>query len=247
MYDGPLNAKLVSMPAATGELVAWDPVAQKAAWRVTNPTVEDGGVLATGGNLVFQGRGDGMLVAYRATDGKQLWNFDAGTGIMAPPVTYTVDGAQYLSLMVGWGGAPGLFNAPGGGSVKHGYGRILTFTLNGTATLKAPPYGHKDPPTPAITSNASPKTVHEGGLLFNSNCGPCHGINAVAGPVPDLRYASKEIHQDFENIVLGGSRASAGMPSFKNILNQAQVRAIQAYVIARARESAKPAESRRKQ
>jgi quinohemoprotein ethanol dehydrogenase len=247
MYDGPLNAKLVSMPAATGELVAWDPVAQKAAWRVTNPTVEDGGVLATGGNLVFQGRGDGMLVAYRATDGKQLWNFEAGTGIMAPPVTYTVDGAQYLSLMVGWGGAPGLFNAPGGGSVKHGYGRILTFTLNGTATLKAPPYGHKDPPTPAITSNASPKTVHEGGLLFNSNCGPCHGINAVAGPVPDLRYASKEIHQDFENIVLGGSRASAGMPSFKNILNQAQVRAIQAYVIARARESAKPAESRRKQ
>jgi hypothetical protein len=80
MYDGPLNAKLISMPPATGELVAWDPVAQKAAWRVTNPTVEDGGVLATGGNLVFQGRGDGMLAAYRATDGKQLWMFDAGTG-----------------------------------------------------------------------------------------------------------------------------------------------------------------------
>ncbi len=241
MYDGALNAQLISMPPARGELVAWDPVAQKAAWRVTNPTVEDGGVLATGGNLVFQGRGDGLLVAYRATDGKQLWTFDAGTGIMAPPVTYTVDGAQYLSVMVGWGGAPGLFNAPGEGPVKHGYGRILTFSLNGTATLKAPPYGHKDPPTPAITSNASPKTVHEGNLLFNSNCAPCHGINAVAGPVPDLRYASKEIHDDFENIVLGGSRASAGMPSFKNILNAEQVRAIQAYVVSRARESAKPA------
>ena len=94
---------------------------------------------------------------------------------------------------------------------------------------------------PAITSSASPKTVHEGNLLFNSNCAPCHGINAVAGPVPDLRYASKEIHDDFENIVLGGSRASAGMPSFKNILNAEQVRAIQAYVVSRARESAKPA------
>jgi PQQ-dependent dehydrogenase (methanol/ethanol family) len=206
MYDGPLNAKLISMPPSTGELVAWDPIAQKAAWRVSSPTVENGGVLATGGNLVFQGRGDGMLAAYRATDGKQLWTFDAGTGIMAPPVTYTVDGTQYISVMVGLGGAPGLFNAPGSGPVKYGYGRILTFNLNGTATPKAPPYGHKDPPVPAITTNASPKTVHEGNLLFNSNCAPCHGINAVAGPTPDLRYASKEILQDFENIVLGGSR-----------------------------------------
>ena len=241
MYDGPLNAKLIAMPPATGELVAWDPVAQKAAWRVKNPTVENGGVLATGGNLVFQGRGDGTMVAYRATDGKQLWTFDAGTGIMAPPVTYTVDGTQYLSVMVGWGGAPGVFNAPGSGPVKHGYGRILTFTLNGTATLKAPAYGHKEPPVPAITTKASPKTLHEGNLLFNANCGPCHGINAVAGPVPDLRYASKEVHQDFDNIVLGGSRASAGMPSFKGILNADQVHAIQAYVASRAAESSNPA------
>jgi quinohemoprotein ethanol dehydrogenase len=113
----------------------------------------------------------------------------------------------------------------------------LTFTLNGAATLKAPPYGHKDPPTPAIRTGASPKIVHEGSLLFNGNCAACHGLNAVAGPLPDLRYATKEIHQDFENIVLGGSRASAGMPSFKNILNAEQVRAIQAYVVSRAGES----------
>jgi len=94
---------------------------------------------------------------------------------------------------------------------------------------------------PAITTNASPKTIQEGNLLFNANCGPCHGINAVAGPVPDLRYASKEVHQDFDNIVLGGSRASAGMPSFKNILNAHQVHAIHAYVVSRAAESSKPA------
>jgi quinohemoprotein ethanol dehydrogenase len=78
-------------------------------------------------------------------------------------------------------------------------------------------------------------------LLFNDNCAPCHGINAVAGPLPDLRYLSKEVHQDFENIVLGGTRASAGMPSFRNILNAEQVRTIHAYVIARALESSKPA------
>jgi mono/diheme cytochrome c family protein len=238
MYDGPMGAKLVAQPPASGELLAWDPVNHKAAWRVKNPTVENGGVLATAGNLVFQGRGDGVLAAYRATDGKELWKFDAGTGIMAPPVTYTSEGVQYLTVMAGWGGAPGSFNAPGGGPTKHGYGRILTFALNGTTVLKPPPYGHKDPPpVPAITSTASPKVVHEGNLLFNGNCGACHGINAVAGPNPDLRYSSNEIHDDFENIVLGGSRASAGMPSFKNILNAEQVRAIQAYILSRARES----------
>jgi PQQ-dependent dehydrogenase (methanol/ethanol family) len=246
LYDGPLNAKLASLPRAKGELVAWDPVGQRAAWRVSYPTVEGGGVLSTGGNLVFQGRADGILADYRVTDGAQLWQLDAGTGIIAPPVTYSVNGVQYVSVMAGWGGGPALFNAPGSGPVKPGYGRILTFTLGGTATLKAPAFGHKDPPTPAITTHASPKTVHEGGLLYNSNCAPCHGINAVAGPLPDLRYANKETLEGIEDIVLGGTRASAGMPSFKRILNVAQVKAIQAYIVSRARESAKPAENQHK-
>jgi quinohemoprotein ethanol dehydrogenase len=195
--------------------------------------VEGGGVLATGGNLVFQGRADGILAAYRATDGKQLWTFDAGTGIIAPPVTYLVNGVQYVSVMAGWGGAPALFNAPGSGPVKPGYGRMLTFIVDGTATLKAPAYGHKDPPVPAITAKASPQMVREGGLLFNSQCAGCHGLNAVAGPVPDLRYASKETLEGIEGIVLGGSRASAGMPSFQKILTAKQVQTLQAYIVSR--------------
>jgi quinohemoprotein ethanol dehydrogenase len=245
-YDGPLAAKLGSMPAVKGELVAWDPVNQRAAWRASYLTAEGGGVLATAGNLVFQGRADGILAAYRATDGAQLWQFDAGTGIVAPPVTYSVGGVQYISVMAGWGGASALFNAPGSGPVKPGYGRILTFTLGAAGTLKPPEYGHKNPPTPAVSANASPQIVHEGGLLFNEHCAPCHGVNAIAGPVPDLRYASKEILEGIDEIVLGGARASAGMPSFKQILDAGQVRAIQAYIAARARESAKPAGDQRK-
>jgi PQQ-dependent dehydrogenase (methanol/ethanol family) len=241
LYDGPLSAKLASMPDPTGELVAWDPVAQKAAWRAKSPTVESGGVLATGGNLVFQGRADGVLAAYRATDGKQLWTFDAGTGIMAPPMTYIVDGVQYVSVMAGWGGASGLGNAPGSGRVKPGYGRILTFKLEGTAMLKALPYGHTEPPTPAIAVNAPPKIVHEGSLLYGVHCSLCHGTNVVAGPVPDLRYASKETLERLDEIVLGGERASLGMPSFKKILNADQVHAIRAYIVTRALESAKAA------
>jgi PQQ-dependent dehydrogenase (methanol/ethanol family) len=236
-YDGPLNAKLASLPAPSGALVAWDPVAQRAAWRAPYPVVEGGGVLATGGNLVFQGRADGVLAAYRATDGQQVWQFAAGTGIIAPPVTYLVEGVQYLSVMAGWGGSPALFNAPGSGPVKPGYGRILTFRLGGTATLNAPAFGHTEPPTPAISLNASPKAVHEGGLLFNEHCAPCHGVNAVAGPLPDLRYASKGVHEQLAAIVLGGARQSLGMPSFEKILNAEQVQAIQAYILSRARES----------
>lgn len=242
-YEGPLNAKMDAMPPPKGELVAWDPVAQKAAWRASYPVVEGSGVLTTAGNLVFQGHSDGVLAAYRATDGKQLWTFEAGTGIMAPPVTYRVDGIQYVSVMAGWGGPIGLYNDPTFGPVKPGFGRILTFALGGAATLKAPALGHKDPPAPAITTKASPQAMHEGSLLYDEHCAGCHGSKAVAGPLPDLRYSTKETLEGLEEIVLGGHRASDGMPSFQKILNAGQVRAIQAYIVSRAHESAKPPEN----
>ena len=236
LYDGPLNEKLHKLPPPSGALLAWDPVAQRAAWTANYPVVEGGGALATAGNLVFQGRADGILAGYRATDGNQLWQFDAGTGIGAPPVTYMIDGVQYVSVMAGYGGGGADDTV---GKVKPGYGRILTFALGATATLNAPAYGHKEPPAPAIAMNASPKTIHSGRLLFNEHCAPCHGSNAVAGAMPDLRYAGKQVHDQFEAIVLGGARSSSGMPSFQKILKADQVHAIQAYVLARAAEGAK--------
>ncbi len=233
-YDGPLNAKFDSLPPPTGELLAWDPVKQKAAWRASYPVVEGGGVLATAGNLVLQGRGDGIFAAFRATDGKQLWTFDGGTGIMAPPVTYLINGIQYVSVLAGWGGPSGLFNGPLAGKVKPGYGRLLTFKLGGAAEFKPRPYGHPAPPTPLSGAQISPQLAHQGERIYNSNyCVDCHGWKAIAGPLPDLRYASKETLDDLENILLNGSRASAGMPSFKKLLNREQVRAIRAYLISR--------------
>jgi quinohemoprotein ethanol dehydrogenase len=244
-YEGPLKAKLESMPPPTGALVAWDPVAQRAAWHASYPTAVGGGVLATAGNLVFQGRADGVLAAYRATDGKQLWSFDAGTGIMAPPVTYQIDGVQYVSVLAGWGGPDGLGNDPGWGHVKPGYGRLLTFTIGGNAALKAPVFGHKNPPPmPSVAASTSPQVIHQGELLFAENCSGCHGEKAIAGPMPDLRYASKETLEGIEGIVLGGKRAAMGMPSFQKILKAEQVLAIQAYIVSRARQSAEPAGGR---
>ncbi len=206
-----------------------------------HPVLDGAGVLATGGNLIFQGRADGIFAAYRATDGEPLWRFDAATGIMAPPVTYTVDGVQYVTVLAGWGGAAGLMNTPAGGAAKPGFGRILTFALNGAATLAAPPFGHKDPPVPAITTTQDVPTVHKGLLLFNSHCFTCHGLNAVAGPLPDLRYSSKATLDALESIVLGGARESGGMPSFKKVLTAREVDAIRAYIVSRSQETATPA------
>ena len=239
-YEGPLLAKSQSSPPPTGRLIAWNPVEQREVWRVTFPVVESGGVLATAGNLVFQGRSDGILCAYRATDGKQLWEYNAGTGIMAPPVTYLVGGVQHVTVMAGWGGA-GLINSVGRGPAKAGFGRILTFAVGGTSQLEVPPFGHTGPPAPAIRMNASQGSVREGKFLYASLCYRCHGVDAVAGSgVPDLRYATAQVHQQFAAIVLGGIRESRGMPSFQDLLSPKQVRAIQAYVLSRAAASAAP-------
>jgi len=240
-YEEPVLAKLQASPPTTGNLIAWNPVEQREVWRVSFPVVESGGVLATAGNLVFQGRSDGLLCAYRATDGKKLWEFDAGTGILAPPVTYLVDGAQYLTLMVGWGGANGLINAPGSGPVKRGFGRILTFSLGATAKLEVPPFGHPRPPSPAVHMNASAATIHQGSILYAKYCLFCHGVDAVAGSgIPDLRYTSAETHHQFESIVVDGARAERGMPSFKGALQGEQARAIEAYILSRAEAAANP-------
>jgi PQQ-dependent dehydrogenase (methanol/ethanol family) len=238
-YEGPLMARLLAAPPMTGHLVAWNPVEQKEAWRADMPVVESGGVLATAGNLVFQGRSDGIFCAYRAQDGKKLWQFDAGIGIMAPPVTYLQDGVQYITLMAGWGGAAALVNIPGGGPIKRGYGRVLTFSLGANTKLEVPPFGQTGPPTIPVHMNASPATIREGNILYKRYCFYCHGVGVVSGSgVPDLRYASAETHHQFEAIVLGGARESRGMPSFHDALKPDQVRAIQTYVLSQATTAA---------
>jgi PQQ-dependent dehydrogenase (methanol/ethanol family) len=240
-YEGPLFAKLQAAPAPVGKLIAWNPIEKREVWHVTHPGVESAGVLASAGDIVFQGRSDGIFLAYRATDGKKLWEYDTGTGILAPPVSYMLDGVQYITVMAGWGGDPGIKNFPKWGITKPGFGRILTFALGGSAKLEIPPFGHSGPPKPAIRINASHEAVHEGNILYRTYCYHCHGFNAVAGSLPDLRYATAEVHKQFSSIVLGGARESRGMPSFKDLLNETQVHAIEAYVLSRAEESAHPA------
>ena len=121
---------------------------------------------------------------------------------------------------------------------KAGYGRVLTFAIGGTATLEVPAFGHSGPPVPAMAVDASAETIDEGRALYAWHCFDCHGVEAVAGALPDLRYATLEVHRQFLSIVLGGARQELGMPSFGDLLTEQQARAIQAYVLARAAESA---------
>jgi glucose dehydrogenase len=84
-----------------GELVAWDPVAQKKVWGVKTDLPFNGGTLTTAGGLTFWGDLHGVFHAYDAKNGTELWKSVLGSGIGAGPITYAVDGKQYVAIVVG--------------------------------------------------------------------------------------------------------------------------------------------------
>jgi alcohol dehydrogenase (cytochrome c) len=88
-----------------GALRAVDPATGKIVWEYKNNAPLWGGVLATKGGLVFTGTPEGFLKAFDAKTGKEVWSFQTGSGVVAPPVTYEIDGEQYIAVASGWGGA----------------------------------------------------------------------------------------------------------------------------------------------
>ena len=236
-YSGPVREKWLAVKPA-GKLVAWDPAAQKEAWHVDLAYPQAGGTLSTAGNLVFQGQADGRMQAYRATDGKLLWEFPTSIGIMAPPMTYQVDGTQYIAVLTGWGGPEVLGNRANGRG-KVGPGRLLVFSLGAKTSL--PPYEPKVEPVtmPTFELKASATEVDQGRVLYATFCARCHGAEVVSGgEVPDLRYLTTGLHETFEDIVRGGVLRETGMPSFAEDVTAAQVRLIHAYVLDRTRKAA---------
>ena len=218
---------------AKGFLLAWDPKTQKEVWRVPQKLAWSGGILATGGNLLFQGNPDKELAAYAADSGKKLWQFDAQTGVVGSPVTFTVDGEQYVSVPAGWGGAFGLTAGiePGPRPAKS---RILTFKLSGEASL---------PPIPAVAertqpparSSEDPAVIERGRELYAVYCFACHGQDMVAnGAVPDLRRLPTPFYDNFNMIVLEGAMRKVGMVGFKDVLTEDDADALKAHILDEA-------------
>jgi quinohemoprotein ethanol dehydrogenase len=229
-----------SRASLKGWLSAWDPIQQREVWRATQQNFWNGGVLATAGNLVFEGNGAGEFVAYRATDGARRWTFDAQTGIVAAPISYLVNGDQYVAIVAGWGGVMPLL---GGGvsdvtGKERGPNRLLVFKLGGTEGLAL----KTQQPAGELTiaeSPLAPASAERGAALYSRYCFRCHGVGAVSGGVtPDLRFsgyiAAKE---SFAAVLLGGALNSQGMVSFGDQIGAQGAEDIRSFLIKRARKS----------
>ena len=214
------------MEETEGRLIAWDPVSQSARWSVKEEIATNGGVLSTAGNLVFQGQGTGEFAAFSADTGKKAWSIQTGSAIESIPVTYAVNGEQYVLVPVGWGSGSRLF-APAWTMAtprsKRGPSRLLAFKLGAGSPFPAPP--DVVPPVPKPPrQTASAQTIREGAALYRKFvCDGCHspgldgsGAWVLNGAVPDLRYAPPEVHSQWYAIVLAGTHWDQGMPGFAN-------------------------------
>jgi alcohol dehydrogenase (cytochrome c)/quinohemoprotein ethanol dehydrogenase len=240
-------ARAGAMAATTGALIGWDPVARKAAWTVKQTGPWSGGTLATAGNLVFQGNADGDFVAYSADKGARLWSFPIQTGAIAAPMTYSVNGQQYVALLAGWGGvwdiATGVLahKSPGSRNIS----RLLVFKLGAKGQLPpAPPLNKLPLDPPPLTG--TPEQVAHGAALYGRYCSVCHGDAAVAGSLnPDLRRSGVLNNSEgIRSIVIDGALSPKGgggngMVSFAAALKPDDVEAIRQYLIKRANEDKK--------
>lgn len=230
-------AKGQPLPVPEAYVLAWDPINQKEVWRAKHPTFWNGGMLTTAGNLVFQGSGDGLLTAWKADNGEELWKIDTKTGIIAPPVTYTVDGEQYVAVAAGWGGAVIAFMPEAATAIrKYGnLGKIFAFKIGGQKTIEASEIQQEPTPKPP-EETVSAAVVAKGDAAFHRYCAVCHGFLAMsAGVVPDLRHSTAETFARYKEIVIDGERKDNGMASFADYLGEDDVKAIRSYVIAQAK------------
>ncbi|MDB4299597.1 PQQ-dependent dehydrogenase, methanol/ethanol family [bacterium] len=215
----------------SGSLIAWDPLKGEARW-VSKPGRPDtGGTLSTAGGLVFNGGGGGHLIASDAASGEKLWSRDTQTGAWGAPITYALDGEQYIAVAVGHIGTLG--------AAAHGWkmpnlSRVLVYKLGGTHSLPPVPADNRQMPKPGpVTADA--ETQQLGQALYQRHCGVCHGDGLrTAGINPDLRWSSEGIHAIWQEIVRGGILKARGMVSFSEFLSAEEAEAIRQYVLAEA-------------
>ena len=233
---------LESQPKPGGFLKAFDPLTGETKWSVPIPHYWNGGVLGTAGGLVFQGDALGMFSAYDKETGERLWEFNTYTSMLAPPITFEIDGEQYVSILTGSGGGDMFGGEPlppievQASLTYNNFGRMLTFKLGGKKTLPIPNVRDKTIPEQQLMQ-VSIDQMQNGESNYNDYCAVCHGfVVKSAGGIPDLRKMTAGTHDAFNQIVLEGLLASNGMASFADVLSEQEVENIHHYVKARAHE-----------
>ena len=224
--------------AGSSKLEAWNPVTQTRTWEVETPGVVNGGVIVTAGGLVFQGRADGRLQAHDAGTGEALWAYDMGVGTQAAPMTFSVDGRQYVAILAGWGGSQMLLGSLG---AQHGWvgrehpRRLLVFALDGDAELPESPAPGRPEPLPGSDFVVDAAKAEQGKKVFGRLCVICHGTAAIAGGyAPDLRASAVPLSaESFDAIVRDGALLGRGMPDFPE-LSDAETAALRHYIRQRA-------------
>ena len=162
-------------PPRKDYLLAWNPATRQRAFTVPG---SGGGVLTTAGNLIFQGRPRegvlGTFVALRASDGRKLWSWDTPDAMAGGPVTYTVNGEQYVAVISG----ALFYSMTDKPRVRHN-GRMLAFKLNGTGAF---------PPDPPL---APPPTPGPGRRCRAGGAGGCR-VRQALRPVSRLRRGVRQ-------------------------------------------------------
>jgi quinohemoprotein ethanol dehydrogenase len=216
-----------------GYLLAWDPKTQTEKWRVTYPYPGSGGVLTTAGNLLIEGTINKTVAIYRATDGKKLWEMNVDQAPVSGPITYMIDGEQYIALNAGWNGSP-VYNINKDGPFRTATAKLLVFKLDAKGVSLPPmPPPSKIAAPPRFTGTVA--QVNRGRDVYQKTCSRCHGEATTSG-VKDLRWMSAETHGRFADIVLKGLYQEKGMAGFSDILSADDAEAIHQYLIARANE-----------
>ncbi len=221
--------------ASHGVLRAWSVTQHRVLWEAPTASSWDGGVLATGSGLVFQGDANGYLNVYAADTGRRLASIELGSSMMAAPMTYRVNGTQFIAIMAGYGGGAVIVGAPldpASAAYRYGNeGRIIALKVGGPPP-PLPPLAVDPPPPRPPPQHASADQLRSGEILYNRYCMRCHVFGR--GVLPDLRRLDPATHTIFNSVVLGGAYVPKGMGRFDDVLSAGDADAIHAYLIEQA-------------
>ena len=243
-YVNDAVATMSGIPPVTGAIKAFDPLTGETKWSVAHNHFWNGGTLSTASGITFQGNSSGRFVAYDSENGTILWSKEVQTGMIAPPITYEIDGEQYVAILAGDGGAGNSVGDNFGAdkeiaAVLYGNeGRLLSFKIGGKSKLPVLERKNKIIPEQPLI-NASSEDILMGEKLYSNYCGACHGAGVRGKTIVDLRYLSKDKHKNFNAIVLEGVLEENGMANFSNLINQKETDQIHSFIISTATKARK--------